>query len=492
MPKALPRAARGSLPLLLRQGDKKGSKYGRSGAYRAECAGRYPLSRLYPMVHLLLNAGYVITGVQPQKRNQIEIEVINMQGIPGGKPRLELGIDEFTLTLQPTKEIPSLDGWVQITDEMVETFERKARLEEFFGKLVIATNHKLQGYDNGREVDREFCLAIGWHDYQPKMGVCVRFSAQAWRAYQMAYKAATGDDITLPDFLRMVQDACYTFRLTRVDLTADYFDYPDITYTGDFLKVDSIYNAIKRGQIVVKDCQNRQRLKTGSMSALDKGGAYETCYIGSRKGKTNGFLRVYDKRKEQLKDCGNYYDKANACESWIRFEAVYRHQYAALVGEELLKVQTPEELCQLIAKYITDRYRFIDAETELEEDFTAELLEIANGCKAAALFCRAPRDNSFRRSVKHLELGSGLFSALYKADVLWPDGARVLLGYLYRRYKDDYAPEAGNKSDIRNWLKKHWNLRKVDLNDVLYLGIEVATDEGQRESEDTGETEPDD
>lgn len=414
-----------------------------------------------------------------------------MQGISGCKPRLELGIDEFTLTMQPTKEIPTLGDWVPITDEMVRTFEQKARLEEFFGKLVIATRHKLLGYDNGREVDREFCLAIGWHDYQPKMGVCVRFSAQAWKAYQKAYKAATGNDITLPDFLRMVQDNCYTFRLTRVDLTADYFDYPDMYHTGNYFKVDSLYNAVKRGRIVIKDCQNRKRLKSGSMSALDKGGAYETCYIGSRKGKTNGFLRIYNKREEQLEKYRDYYDEAKACESWVRFEAVYRHQYAALIGKELLKVQTPQELSQFIAKYITDRYRFVDTETELETDFTADLLETARGSKAAPLFCTAPRDHSFHQLVQHLECGSGLFPTLYKADSLWYDGAKTLLEYLYRRYESEYQPEAGKKPDIRKWLKTHWNLHKEDLGNVLYLRAEV-TGNDQGESEDTGEIEFDD
>ena len=88
------------------------------------------------------------------------------------------------------------------------------------------------------------------------------------------------------------------------------------------------------------------------MCIRDRGGAYQTFYLGSQKGKTNGFLRCYDKKAEQLQTMGFRYGDALNCDSWVRFEAVYRHDYAHQITEGLLSVKTVQELSQLIAGYI--------------------------------------------------------------------------------------------------------------------------------------------
>ena len=72
------------------------------------------------------------------------------------------------------------------------------------------------------------------------------------------------------------------------------------------------------------------------MSAIDKDGAYETFYVGSRVGKSNGFLRVYTKKQEQIQAIGYRYDEALQHESWVRFEACFLHDYAHQLSEQLL------------------------------------------------------------------------------------------------------------------------------------------------------------
>ena len=57
------------------------------------------------------------------------------------------------------------------------------------------------------------------------------------------------------------------------------------------------------------------------------------------------------------------YDEAIQCESWVRFEAVYKGIYAHQITEGLQQVSTEDELKQLIAKYISDKYQFYDTAT---------------------------------------------------------------------------------------------------------------------------------
>ena len=91
---------------------------------------------------------------------------------------------------------------------------------------------------------------------------------------------------------------------------------------------------------------------------------------------------------------------------------------------------------KLIAKYISDRYRFIDTSTGEVTAFTDDLIGIAAGVNPAALNTASPRDNTLRQSIEYLRAGSGLYATLFKTFKLWGDGAdERLLKYLY----DDYA-----------------------------------------------------
>lgn len=117
-------------------------------------------------------------------------------------------------------------------------------------------------------------------------------------------------------FLTMIQNCAYVTRLSRIDLTADYYDYTDELLPGRLLCPDAIYERLKDGSYTVKNWKDRQSVR--NMSALDKDGAYETVYIGSRKGKTNGFIRIYDKRQEQIQSMGYRYEEALQYNSWVR------------------------------------------------------------------------------------------------------------------------------------------------------------------------------
>ena len=173
---------------------------------------------------------------------------------------------------------------------------------------------------------------------------------------------------------------------------------------------------------------------------------------------------------------GYRYDEALQHESWVRFEASYLHDYAHQITEELLKnVATTQDLQQLIAKYISDRYRFVDTSTNEVTAFTDDLIGVAAGSKAAALSAASPRDNTLRQSIEHLRAGSGLYATLFKAYKIWGDESeKQLLRYLYDDYvynfkvmlltgKDKYRVK-----EIRLWLQRHEEETKQHpLNDYL-------------------------
>ena len=371
---------------------------------------------------------------------------------------LAVGVDEFTLVLQPPDKVKVTD-WPDTVDMMLSVFLRKSRLVNLFGDMSPAV--KLQaGYTSGLTFEnRPWYLVINWNEDFPTMGVCVRFSAHAYAAYKEAYMAQFQTEMNIADFLRMVQDDVYTTRLSRVDLTADYFDYTDEHIRTAPLSPDTIYTRLINGDYVVKNGNGHQSIR--NMSGVDKGGAYQTFYLGSRKGKTNGFLRCYDKKAEQLQTMGFRYDDALNCESWVRFEAVYRHDYAHQITEGILSVKTAQELSRLIAKYICDKYQFFDVNTGEATEFTADLMGVAAGSSVAALSTPSPRDNSLRQSIRYLRNGSGLYSTLFKVANIWgPEAARELMDFLlceYEQYQDalldgEYPYKL---RELTAWLQRH-------------------------------------
>ena len=388
-------------------------------------------------------------------------------------PSLTIGVDEFTLVLQPIDKA-KITEWPDIAEEMMSTFLAKSKLTDLFGPMEHTAQAQV-GYTSGLTFgNRPWHLTISWNEDMPTMGICVRFSAHAYAAFKQEFKERFQSDINIAVFLDMVQDDVYTTRISRIDLTADYYDYSDELLPGRQLSPDLIYERLKDGSYVVKNRNDRQSVR--NMSALDREGRYETLYIGSRRGKTNGFLRVYDKKQEQIQTMGYRYDEALQHESWVRFEASYLHDYAHQITEELLKnVATMQDLQQLIAKYISDRYRFVDTSTNEVTAFTDDLIGVAAGSKAAALSATSPRDNTLRQSIEHLRAGSGLYATLFKAYKIWGDESeKQLLRYLYDDYvynfkvmlltgKDKYRVK-----EIRLWLQRHEEETKQHpLNDYL-------------------------
>lgn len=374
-------------------------------------------------------------------------------------PSLTVGVDEFTLILQSPDKVKVTD-WPDTVDKILETFLHRSRLTRLFGPMSPAA--KMQaGYTSGLTFDnRPWYLTISWNEDMPTMGICVRYSAHAYAIYKEAYKEQYQANLDIAVFLDMVQDDVYTTRLSRIDLTADYFDYPDELLPDRQLSPDLIYERLKNGAYVVRNRNDRQSVR--NMSALDREGRYETVYIGSRKGKTNGFLRVYDKKQEQIQTMGYRYDEALQYESWVRFEASFLHDAAHQLTEQLLSEgMTAQDLQRWIARHITDKYRFVHSETGEATEFTADLLGVVAGSSVAALSTPSPRDNALRQSINYLSDNSGLYSTLYKALCVWENDAdKQLMDFLwkdYERYKDalTMGKEPYKLREIEGWLKRH-------------------------------------
>lgn len=403
----------------------------------------------------------------------LEEVVADMDGL-ALSPRIECGIDEFTINMQPTSRVP-IDMWFAEAQNIIYEFVTLSKIEEIFGEMEV-TNHKLvQGYNSGYILNRPFYLCICYNSDLESMGVCCRFSAYAWASYQEEFYKIYDEVIDLAQFLRMVQSDIYSQRLSRVDLTADFYNMPNPIHQGQYLSPDTIYDCLIKGQMVVVDHKGVSNIK--KFSAINNQGEYQTCYVGSRKGNTSGFLRIYDKKIEQEEKHGFRYTDAIQTQSWIRFEAVYKRPYSHQIGDALIDIYTKSDYDCFITSKILDKYIFKLTATDEIAYFSELLMLVASGKEFESLKCTSPRDNSIIQSLKYLATNSGLFITLEKVQRLYPKQQAVekVLKWLHEKFDEYYQEKLARAEnhEVEKWLKKHRETTQEQSLDEILESVEM-------------------
>lgn len=362
---------------------------------------------------------------------------------------LLVGVDEFTVVLHLKEPVDSKD-WLLIADKFIVEFLSKSKVELLFDRLIPMTSRLPAGYTEALTVENvTWYFAIAMHEYYQEMGVIVRFSAEAWAWYQRLYMDKFQQPMSIAVFYQQIQSDNYETRISRIDLTADYYNY------GELLKPNTIYNALVNRAIVVVD--GNERAANRKITHYGTGGFIETVYIGSKKENTKALCRIYDKRLEQINKNGFRLDEALACDDWTRFEISYRGTYAWQCAEQLLCVNGDIELSQCIAGKITDKFRFYVLESEDYTEYTNDLLDIKGNDSFSALRSENPRNNNLRESIAYLLKGSGLFPTLYKIGYIWGEDAEIeLLRYLYNEYKAVYEPDAYKDRKLMSWIANNY------------------------------------
>lgn len=362
-------------------------------------------------------------------------------------------IDEFTLVLS-LKDADIGCDWIPKCEEFIAEFLKRSQLEILFDKMTPRYTGLPEGYISGLSYDtKPWYLAIAWHEGQPRMGVCVRFSAHAWSAYRQHYSVRYGH-IDLATFLAQIKSYVYNVHFTRIDLVADYWDYPDPdNIPNKYLKPDTIYRNMHEGKYAVKTYKGTQSIQR--TSAIDRDGEYQTVYLGSKKGAF--FMRIYDKRMEQITTKGYRFDDAVNCRSWVRFEMVVRHNGAKVITEQLATIQNPQELHALIAKHITDKFQFIDTQTDTALEFTEDLLSIATGATVAPIKSASTRNTELAQAVSYIKQSSGLYSLLYKVWKIFGQKAvhKLMLHFEIDFFLDAHSPR--KFKDAKNWVNRYYD-----------------------------------
>lgn len=379
---------------------------------------------------------------------------------------LSVSVDEFSLVLfYPMEDV--CENWVKSAYIMINEFIELSKIEFLLGKVVESNEKKPKAYSQAFTIeDVPYYFAIAFHDTFQHMGILVRFTAHSWAVYQQKYFDLFGKRINIAEFLKMIESPIYTYRLSRIDLTADYKNYAD-------LSPHSIYNKLKDENYCILDCKGRNAKR--KISAIENNMQAETFYIGSRTENSPLLLRIYNKKSEQINTNGFRLEEALNCDSWTRFEASYKGRYAHQITQQLESVKSDIELTQFIASKICDKYRFSDVLTDEYTDFTSDLLALIDNGEYPALRTENPANNNLNKSIAHIISGSGLFPLLYKIGFIWGNQAEIqCLSILYEIYVKYHKKDFDRNSQIQSWLKKNCSTLSNQKLEDCFVSVDLS------------------
>lgn len=353
-------------------------------------------------------------------------------------------IDELTLTFRLDGVIPP-DSWQKIAEKIVDKISKNMKLNACFGNKVYQSKGSI-GYDTIVTFGDTYFFFLGYNSLRPSMGIILKFSAEAFKFYRQRYVSLgfskhfeAYDVVKL--FGKIKNDFLGKCRVTKADLAVDFFDYPDLT-------VNALYQGIDQKQILIVN--SKGRLSSFNINATVNNGVANTVYVGSKKKNSSALLRIYNKKQEQEDNVGAYLLKARSVDSWIRFEASFRKDYAHQIGSVLETLTSDVELSKLIFSCLTDKYIFTLPDKQTVLDFSQDMLDFSG--VGSPLFSEEHRNNDLLASADYFKKSSGLTSLLYKIEQLYgresvKDYLVDVLNYLDNGYQAN--------ADVDSFLTKY-------------------------------------
>ncbi|MCW1052128.1 replication initiation factor domain-containing protein [Streptococcus anginosus] len=376
------------------------------------------------------------------------------------KKSIQLSIDEATIIVRPDSEqLTSMASWKDEAEQIILSIYHRLFYCENLGTLISEKTHPA-GYQTSYSIEKIPCfLRLAYHEAFPTMGIIIKFSASALDYYRQNYKKRRNQEIDIPEILQILEHENWDVHLSRIDFVADYLNYN--------FNVNDLYQKVKNKDITIRN-QNKIR-QNFNLEALEKNGIVSTFYVGSRRKNVSTFLRIYDKKTEQFETNGLKLHIAKDLESWIRFEAVFKKDYARQISEIMKKINSKEELHELIANKILEKFCFIDGSTHELTKFSHDLLKLESNFPT--LISRNSRNNALSASIIYHLKNSGLLPLFFKLQYIWGKEALTqFLVTLVNYFEIYYSPNR----DILTWLNKHGVLLKeLDFYEFLDETIEI-------------------
>ncbi|CAI2629995.1 hypothetical protein AKUH3B209X_11680 [Apilactobacillus kunkeei] len=361
--------------------------------------------------------------------------------------KILIGTDELTMVIFcDLSDLKDEEEWSDIAESTIDYFARILKFEKVFGEKMDMDASPPAGYSIAYTFgNNPFYFAIAYHPTNPNMGIICKFSAYSWSEYCSKWFDIFNRKMDIKKFADVTNVDGYISRFSRVDFTIDYHNFETT--------VDKLYSSINKGEIEIR---NHKGIKNNSKTNGFFQDEFQTFYIGSRKKNSRLFLRVYDKKVEQLENPTFRYEEALNVESWVRFEGVFKSKYAHDITDMLREEvdDSEDSLMAFIAGKLLEKYQFFNVMEDKQIEFTSELVKIYDkrNTEYSHLRIENPRNSDLMQSINYIVLNSGLMTLIHKIkNVFGEKEVNEFFEYLLGYYLNNYKP---NK-DVELWIDKN-------------------------------------
>ena len=356
---------------------------------------------------------------------------------------VEAGVDEVTIILLPEEDLLNNPNrrWFDLANEILLEVENRLHICDVLGERKVM-ERAISGYTFGFSYgDHDFFFAVCYHGFYARMGVMLKFSAQALAYYQGQ------TNMFLYEILQQAQSPLYSVRCSRIDIAIDLIN--------EGISINDIHSDYLNDKLLIMVMRERkgrieQTQKRYELNSISHGSEFETLMFGKRESPV--MLRIYNKKIEQISKRGSRYSEALLYTDWVRFEAEAKSVYAHKITEQLLFAQTDIEFKEIILGFFIQKFFFmaVNDNKMITAPFMQKIIDMKNDRSITIIKTISHKNTELSKSIVYLIKTSGAISTLYKVASIWgAEGLNELLVKILH-YEKYYEPNDDCKRFLKN------------------------------------------
>ena len=254
-------------------------------------------------------------------------------------PKTKIKIDQMGLMIPMEEQALKAK---QLPQEF-QIYDTLLHLTKIFGKPnILSYGHN--GYSRSAQfgTNQGGSITLMYNPTRPDMGLFLHMTASG-----KAYLENNSDKpISWHKVIEQIYQV-YHGHASRIDIAADFINHG--------FSVAEVYQNLRSGKWLFIDSVNR-KITLKRIGHIGAGEQVETIYVGSRK--SDNFLRLYDKKKEQMKARGLYHNVAVNCNDWVRVEAEIKGRASRVLGSTIATLTT-DDIYPYLAGYVYKRWKLV-------------------------------------------------------------------------------------------------------------------------------------
>lgn len=245
--------------------------------------------------------------------------------------------------------VPIVEDKLKDTDEpsIIKAINRYFKFRLIFNNPVKKLTGK-NGYTNSilwGSNEQGGLISIMYNPNRIDMGVMIDFTSSGKLLYESLCQL-NSIEVNWRKIITAIYQR-YHGHTTRIDVAIDLINKG--------YSVNTIYQNLKNGKYVFINPRN-QKINSNRIQHIGTSDVVNTIYVGSRF--SDSYLRIYDKKTEQLSKQGMFHTLANSCDDWVRVEGEFKNRECHQIGA-MVSTLTTDNIGPYLVNYVNKHWKLV-------------------------------------------------------------------------------------------------------------------------------------